>query len=210
LLPGLIPFFVIILGALINRETVSKTRSLGLSSICLGIALLFFLQHATGDKNNSGDLWFIGGAFCWGLFSILIKRWNISPWQATVSLSVFTCALYLPVYLLWLPSALSLEIWPDIVLQSVYQGVLATIIQMYLYVKAVQMLGAATMGSLMAIVPVVSGTAALFLFNEDASVGFFSGLLFVSVGVWFSHSQKIPEIQINTQEKVPCPTSISK
>ncbi len=210
LLPGLIPFFVILLGAAINREDISTMRGLGLGSICLGIALLFFLQDASGAEKNTGDLWFVAGALCWGMFSILIKRWNISPWQATVSLSVFTCALYLPVYLIWLPSMLSLQLWPDILLQAVYQGVLATIIQMVLYVRAVQMLGAATMGSLMAIVPVISGTAALFLFNEDASIGFFTGLLFVSIGVWFSHNQKSIKPFINHQENVSCPTSISK
>jgi len=41
----------------------------------------------------------------------------------------------------------------------------------------------------MAIVPVLSGVAALFVFNEAASKELIAGLVLVSVGAWLAHSK---------------------
>ncbi len=190
LLPGFIPLLVILLAFWLNHETQGKAKWLGLGVIALGIAMLFVQQLSTqGGGLQMGYLWLVLGAACWALFTVLIKRWNIDPWQATVSLAVITSVLYLPVYVLMLPSKLSVELLPDIALQVVYQGVMATIIQMFLYVKAVQLIGASSMGSVMAIVPVVSGVMALLVFKEPASIELMVGLVLVSLGAWLTHSK---------------------
>lgn len=136
-----------------------------------------------------GDGWLVAAAFLWALFSVLIKRWQITPWQVTVSLALLTCLFYLPVYLAFLPKAISQASSTDILLQAFYQGIMATIIQMIFYVKAVQKIGPANMGAVMSIVPVISGIAAIVMFNEPISVEIIMGLVLVSLGAWLAHSR---------------------
>jgi drug/metabolite transporter (DMT)-like permease len=196
LLPGLIPLLIILLAVLINKERQTIGKWLAMALTAMGIFLLFSQQLATEGGLSQGHLFLAAGAFCWALFSILVARWNISPWQATVSLAVITCILYMPVYIFLLPKNLSVNVWPDILLQAFYQGFLATIVQMIFYVRAVQILGASSMGSMMAVVPVLSGIAALFIFNESASIELVVGLMLVSLGAWLAHTKLIQKVTV--------------
>lgn len=202
LLPGMMPLFIIVLSFLINKESHGLQRWLGITVITLGILVLFMgeLDLFSGTDGMSGwadlnfttllgDGWLVAAAFLWALFSVLIKRWQITPWQVTVSLALLTCLFYLPIYLAFLPKGLSEASWADILLQAFYQGVMATIIQMILYVKAVQKIGPAEMGAVMSIVPVISGVAAIVIFNEPISEALVIGLVLVSLGAWLAHSR---------------------
>jgi len=194
LLAGLMPFFIIVLSFIVNGERPSKQKWLGVGFITLGIVLLF-LPLLQGGMLGIGHLYFVAGALCFSLFSVLIKRWNISPWEVTISLAIVTCILYLPYYLAFAPKAISVDLWQLIAVQAVYQGFLATIVQIVFYVKAVQYIGPSSMGSMMAIVPLISGVSAIFLFNEPSSMMLISGLFMVSFGAWFAHSRFFSKIK---------------
>ena len=196
LLPGMMPLFIIALSFLINKESHGLQKWLGVSVITLGVIVLFAgeLNVFSGalDFNITtflGDIWLVAAAFFWAVFSVLIKRWEITPWQVTVSLALLTCLFYLPVYIVFLPKALSQAGWSDILLQAFYQGIMATIIQMIFYVKAVQKIGPSEMGAVMSIVPVISGIAAIVIFNELLTVELITGLVLVSLGAWLAHSR---------------------
>jgi len=188
LLAGLMPLFIIVLSYFINGERPSMKKWLGIILITLGIALLF-LPLLQDGLLNSGHFYFIAAAGAWSLFSVLIKRWNISPWEVTISLAVVTCLIYMPFYILFAPKAISVRLWDVIAVQAFYQGFLATIVQVIFYVKAVQLIGPSSMGAMMAIVPFVSGISALFIFDESFSLTLMFGLMLVSFGAWFAHSR---------------------
>ncbi|MDB4837456.1 DMT family transporter [Marinomonas sp.] len=191
LLPGLIPLFLILLATFVDKGKVPLNKWLGLALISLSIAALIWPLLKTGHGINNGHLFLAAGAFCWALFSILIKRWEITPWQVTVCLAFLTCCLYLPIYVLFLPKNIALDIWQDIALQAFYQGFMATIVQMIFYVKAVRSIGAGAMGSIMAIVPIISGLGAVYIFSEPLTSALVIGLIGVSTGAIIVHT-KIP------------------
>jgi drug/metabolite transporter (DMT)-like permease len=198
LLPGMMPLFIIVLSFLINKESHGLQKWLGIGIITLGIIILFAGElgvfNGTINVNMTtllGDGWLVAAAFFWALFSVLIKRWQITPWQVTVSLALLTCLFYLPVYIAFLPKAISNAGWEDILLQAFYQGIMATIVQMIFYVKAVQNIGPSNMGAVMSIVPVISGLAAIVIFNEQATMELIMGLVLVSIGAWFAHSRYV-------------------
>jgi drug/metabolite transporter (DMT)-like permease len=198
LLPGMMPLFIIVLSFLINKESHGLQKWLGIGIITLGIIILFAgeLGVFNGAINMNvttllGDGWLVAAAFFWALFSVLIKRWQITPWQVTVSLALLTCLFYLPVYIAFLPKAISNAGWEDILLQAFYQGIMATIVQMIFYVKAVQNIGPSNMGAVMSIVPVISGLAAIVIFNEHVTIELVMGLVLVSLGAWFAHSRYV-------------------
>jgi len=191
LLPGLLPLAIVLLTIFMNKERHRLEKYVGVSLINLGIGILFWQEFKQSGGFSNGHFSLMGAAICWAIFSVLINRWDIKPWEATVSLAVVTCTVYLPVYIVYLPKAISAEVWQDVLLQSFYQGFLATIVQMMLYVRATQLIGAAQMGSMMAIVPVLAGLSAIPLFAEPLSLALLVALFLVSLGVWVANSRII-------------------
>lgn len=192
LLPGLMPFFIVILSSQFSDEELSLEKWLGITVISVGVMALFWQRLGEGVGLSSGHGFLIGAALCWSVFSVLLKRWQISPWHATVSLAFVTAIVYLPAYLLWLPKSLSFnnltDLGGDIILQAVYQGVSATIVQMLLYVGAVQLIGAAGMGALMAWVPLIAGFSAIYWLNEPFDIALVISLALVSIGSYLTHT----------------------
>ncbi|MDX2322004.1 MAG: DMT family transporter [Moritella sp.] len=192
LLPGLIPVMIILLSVIINKQSHPWAKWLGVGIITSGISILFWQEFKLEGELAIGHLSLLAAAFCWGILSVLLSRWQITPWQATAGIAMLTCVIYMPVYLLWLPKNISLaqlpQLWDDVFLQSFYQGFMATIVQMLLYVRAVQLIGAANMGTMMAIVPVLAGVSALALFDEPLKLSLAIAMLMVSIGVWFANT----------------------
>lgn len=188
LLPGMMPFFIIVLSYFINKEQHEFQKWLGAGVITLGVIVLFTSALSLDVGILMGDAYFIAAAFFWGLFSVLIKRWGITPLQVTISLALLTCMFYMPIYLVALPKEIFNASWTDILLQAFYQGVMATIVQMIFYVKAVQKIGPSEMGTVMSIVPVISGIAGIYIFNELLSEELVMGLILVSLGAFIAQS----------------------
>ena len=189
LLPGAFPLLIIVLSCVINGERFPWQKWLGIAVITGGVGALFWSNSTQNQGSSEGHLFLILGAMCWALFSVLIKRWHFTPWQLTISVAVITCVVYMPVYLLFLPKAISVSLWQDVLIQAFYQGFIATIVQMVWYVKAVQMIGPSSVGALMSIVPVLSGISAIFIFDESVTLALIVGLLLVSLGAWLAHSR---------------------
>lgn len=184
LLPGLIPVFVSLASVFLLKEKMTPIKWMAIALITLSALILFGFN----PSQHSGSLVSYGaivlGAFCWGVYSTLIKKWEIEPWTAVISLALTTCILYLPIYSLWLPKNLGEAPWSDIVLQGVYQGFLATIVQMWLYVRAVQLIGAQNMGAMMALVPILAGLASILIFSEPITLTAIIAFLFVCCGLY--------------------------
>ncbi|NVK36477.1 MAG: DMT family transporter [Gammaproteobacteria bacterium] len=191
LLPGAMPLFIFLLALSVGQAKLNMQSVFSVAVISAGILILFFGQVSNQQVDASilmGDGLFLLGAFFWGVFSILIKRWGLSPWQVTISMALLTSIMYLPFYIMFAPKNIALHLWPEMGLQMFYQGFLATIVQMLLYVRAVALIGASGMGALMALVPLIAGVAALILFDEPATVSLLIGLLCVALGAWLNHS----------------------
>ncbi|GLQ33334.1 DMT family transporter [Litoribrevibacter albus] len=209
LLPGLMPLAISILSIPLLKVAIPKQKWLGLTVITIGVGILLWQAWNTTHSGSAlheghGLHWGHGlvvlAGLCWALYSVLLSKWQITPWQATVSLAMITFCLYMPVYLIWLPKQISMELvtsmqshlplWKDIALQAFYQGVMATIIQMLLYVRAVQTIGAPAMGAMMALVPILAGVASTVIFDEPLTTPLLCAFGLVSFGVWLANQAK--------------------
>ena len=187
LLPGLMPLFITLLSRFMFKDQVKRSNWIGVGVITLGVFALLGQNHSL-NAIGAGQLWLIFAAFFWALFSVLVKHWKISPWEATISLALVTAAIYLPIYLVALPSNISLLLWKDILTQAFYQGFLATIIQMLLYVRAVHIIGPTSMGTMMASVPILASISAIIFLKEPSSIFLATGVVLVSIGSWISYA----------------------
>jgi len=187
LLPGLMPLCIIVLSFWVNGERHPLQKWLGIGVITVGVGTLFYSYYSHNQTLSMGHVYLALASICWAVFSVLIKRWGITPWQVTVSLAMITCIIYAPIYLVFLPKAILQTPVSDIVLQGFYQGIMATIVQMIFYVRAIQAIGPASMGAVMAMVPVLSGVLAIIIFKEQATPALISGLVLVSLGAWLGN-----------------------
>ncbi len=176
LLPGLMPVVIALLASLVLREERSLRVWAGIAVSSAGVLLLMLESLFASPEYLGGDLWFVLACLFWGLYTIMLRAWKVEPWVATVVVVTVTALLYLPLYLLWLPKGIMQVGWQTLLLQAGYQGVLATIVQMLCYVRAVQLLGATRMGALMALVPVLVGLLAAPLFDEALTPGVGTGI----------------------------------
>lgn len=202
LLPGLQPFAVTLAAWWLLAQAPDRARRIALLVIAAGVACLavdVLRGHAAALQ---GDLLMLGASACWACYSVLLRRWQVTPWDATLGVTLLTAVLYLPVYLLALPHQIALASWSDIAAQAVYQGIVATIVQMLLYVRTVALIGPTRLGLWMALVPALAGVAAVPLLGESLSAWVLTGLVLVSLGAWLGNRR--PIIQPSKEE--PCPT----
>lgn len=197
LLPGLMPLFIALISYFSKSESFTPIKWIGTAMISAGILCLFWYDILRSDGFAGGQRWFVGAALCWSVFSVLIRRWHISPWQATVSLALVTSTAYLPFYIIFMEKNIHWEHWPDVLLQAFYQGFMATIVQMLCYVQAVRHIGPASMGSMMALVPLLAGFSAVAIFEEPLTIPLLICLLLVSLGVWVSNLRRKPKTTEN-------------
>jgi drug/metabolite transporter (DMT)-like permease len=191
LLPGLLPFEIALFGWLLLGERLSHRRMLGLAFIAMGVGCVATESFRAGLASWRGDLAILGASLCWALYTVLARRWRVAPWAATVGVALLTGLVYLPIYALFLPKALAIASWTTILLQAFYQGILAVIVAMLFYMKAVATIGPMRMGALMALVPAASGFAATPILGEPLSFWSISGLVLVSAGAYLSTADRL-------------------
>ena len=201
LLPGLQPFLVALAAWFLLREVPSQLRRVSLLIIASGVICLVIDAFHGEAAVRYGDLLMVGASACWACYSILLRRWALSPWDVTIGVTLLTALLYLPVYLIALPKQLLLASWLDIAIQAIYQGIIATIIQMVLFVRTIGLIGPTRLGLSMALVPALAGLAAVPLLGEPLSAWTATGLALVSLGAWLGNRNRI----VNPR-RTQCPT----
>lgn len=211
LLPGMQPFLVALAAAVILGSRPDGRRMVALCFIALGIVFAGVHEfHAHGGPSAdtlTGDLLLLGGSLAWAVYSVLARKWQqagqrdaqspvtYDAWTLTRFVALASTALYLPVYLLWLPKALDQVPPVMLAVHGLYQGAGVTIVAMMFFLKAVQVLGAERTGALVALVPVLAGVAAAPLLGEALSPWLVAGLFCVSGGAFMAAGRATPRSQ---------------
>jgi drug/metabolite transporter (DMT)-like permease len=151
----------IVLAALVLGDHPSRARLAGVGVILVGLVCVAGggLLSGKGEATWLGDLLFATAGLLWAVFTVLQKRWGITPMQATAAMSVLSLALLLPPFLVWSGFERILALAPvDLAVQIVVQGLLAGVLAVVAYAGAVMVLGASRAALFPALVP---GTAIL-------------------------------------------------
>ena len=187
LLPGLMPVMIAVLAYFIANERHRLSSQIGIALSSTGIIALLAETLLADSHYLSGDLSFVVACLFWGIFTVLLRRWQFAPWHATLGIIATTTILFVPVYILFLPHNIAQQSFEMLGLQAFYQGVMATTVQMVLYARAVHILGATKMGGLMALVPVFASTLAVPMFNEQWTNGLSVALVMILAGTLVSN-----------------------
>lgn len=180
---GLLPFWTAVASYLILREVITSNTLISLLIIAIGLttmSLLMYSEHAF--TLGIGDVFFVLASLSWGIYTALLKRWMLPPWQAMAGVAILSTLIYLPIYGAFLPSRLHEATWPQIFSQAIFQGVFVVIIAMLTFIGAVERLGAFKVGSILALAPLLAALAAVPLLGESLSTALIIGLIAVSIG----------------------------
>jgi drug/metabolite transporter (DMT)-like permease len=184
LLPGLLPLNAALIAWLLTGEAIPRGRWLGLAGILAGLVLMGLHNHMSGVGRDVllGDVLLAGSSVMYALYSVLARKWRIGPLPAATGLSLGTAAIYLPIYVVFLPHRIGAASATDIGMQALYQGVLASVIAALLYLRAMQSLGPSRVGAMMGFTPVVSSILAVVLLSEPMTGYLALGLVLVCGG----------------------------
>ncbi|MCJ8168518.1 DMT family transporter [Atopomonas sediminilitoris] len=182
LLPGLLPFAIALLARWLLGEPLGRARQQALLLMLAGLLCLIVETWHTPTL-GLGDAFIVSATLCWALMTVLVRRWRIDLLTTMAALSVPPAVLYAPWYVAVLGSDWQLLPSQQLLLQAGYQGVLAMLIAMPLYLSAVARLGAAGMGMLMGLIPPASAVAGIWLLAEPWRWSTVAALLLVLLGV---------------------------
>ena len=186
LMPGALPFATAAIAWLWLKQAPSRAQRIALGFVFAGIVLTAADTLSNGAQITGlqmlGDALFLCGSSSWATFTLLLRRYPVTPLTATVITTLGSALVYLPLWWLFLPSTLNQAPLGEILMQAVYQGVLVVFVAMLLYTLAVRHLGPQTVALLMAVVPGLSALAAVPLLGEPLSLLALAGLAAVTAG----------------------------
>lgn len=171
----------------------------------LGIALMGYQSMTVpvgqGSLQWLGDLFFFCGALCWGVFGVLLRRWHLRPFDAMAGLATVSAVLYLPVYLVWLPKAMLAVPMSQLILQGVYQGIVAAVGAGLLFAYASQTIGPIKAALMLALVPGISAVAAVPLLGEPINPTTVFGLICVTFGAVLGAIASAPHAPVRPPDR---------
>ncbi len=195
--PGCMPLFVALLATIVLGEALAIMRKLGLSLIMAG-ALVIVGWHAGAlgarwsTLRGFGDALFVFAAFLTACGTVVMRRANLDPLHAAALVSTGSLAIYLPVYLALDGTRLARLPPADLAVQSMFQGIVVTIVALVLYARAVAILGASGASAFGALVPALSALFAIPLLGEWPSKADWAGILLISAGVYLASGAPLP------------------
>lgn len=145
----------------------TSTRLIGLSLILLGCVTIFFESLSGTDVSQLyGDLLYVLGGFVYAIYTISNQKYRINAWHAASIVAVFSAVLYIPIYILFLPHGLTHAPASELAMQAVFQGIVTSIIAIFLFSSAIVYLGAARAVVFLALMPVFTLVSAIPILGE--------------------------------------------
>jgi len=165
------PIISIILARIFLQETISLHKVLGILFCLSGIIFLLSKGNIYSLLHfhfNTGDLWVIAAAFCFSIYTTLVKKRPNTLSPNTFLLSVFlagTILLY-PLHLIEQTFYAPIKWNADLVFGIAYIGIGASAISFLLWNKAIGYLGAGRTALFGNLIPLFSIIEAAFFLHE--------------------------------------------
>ncbi len=165
-------------------------RPRGLSAVALVIALagivMIGLQSFThfdvGSRQWVGDLCFLYAAVSWAVAGLLMRRWHLKPIDTAAMMVGLSAILYLPIYILFIPKHLFDVSTGVLLLQGVYQGIIAATMAGIFYNHANHTIGPHKASLMLALVPGITAVAAVPMLGESLTALAICGVVLVTFG----------------------------
>lgn len=186
--PGTAAMFGLVLAALVLKEPLTLRHFAGALVIVAGLAIFAGESIVSiGGNALGGDLLFMAAGMMWATFGMLVKHWRLDSARATRVSCFLALIVFAPAHglLYGYGNMLTTSVTENLI-QIGVQGVLAGALAMYLYSRAVVMLGAGRAAIFPSLVPGLTLLIAFATFGVVPTLAQCAGLVVVMLGFWLA------------------------
>jgi drug/metabolite transporter (DMT)-like permease len=137
------------------RERPTPGRVAALAVMVTGVLLIGWDGLGLHPGAWRGDLLLVLAGATWGMFTVLLRRWQVAAIPATATVSIASLAFVLPLFLVFRAEAFFAQPPLLVVWMMVAQGVLLGVVSMWMFARSVELLGATRAGTISVLVPVI-------------------------------------------------------
>ena len=185
------PVFIILISAIFFNEKVNFTKIIGLVSCVIGVFTIIIkgnLNLLVNLNFTIGDLWMLGAAIGWALYSIYLFYWKtqLPIFQRFTLVAFFGAVSLLPFYIAEEILIQRTIFDKNFFLWVIFAAVSPGIIAFTLYTMVQKKLGASLTGFTLYIFTIYAAIYGFILFDEKLEVYHFLGTVLVFIGVYLA------------------------
>jgi len=168
----------------LNLTTGPERSLVGVGVIFVGIvAMAADTVVKSTCRQLAGDGALLLASISWSSYGLRARRLGLHPAHAASIVAVLSAVAFLPIYTLVRVSPFRDVPWRDLLLQGVFQGVLIGAVSIFVYTRAVALLGAVEVALYTAAVPCITTATAVGLLGERPSAIALAGVVVVTAGM---------------------------
>ena len=185
------PIFIIVLSVLFFRDKINLYRIAGLILCLLGVLIIICkgdLNYLINFKFTSGDLWMLGAAIGWAIYSIFLINWksNFSLMARFTLIAFFGAISLFPFYLIEESYFYKTVFNDNFIFWILFAAISPGIIAFTLYTKVQKYVGASLAGFTLYIFSIYSAIYGIILFDEFLFSFHYYGAALVFIGVYLA------------------------
>jgi drug/metabolite transporter (DMT)-like permease len=175
----------LVLSSIILHERLPLRRILGALAMLAGLVVIGIeALHTMGAHGFLGDMMFVAAGSSFAVFGMFLRLWQIPAMPAVALTSIISLA-GLPLLFFCFENFLAAGFLQNLI-QAVVQGVFAGAGAVYLFTRAVILLGAGRAALFPALVPPFTLLIGFLVLGEAPSVSQLVGLVVVVIGFWLT------------------------
>lgn len=184
LLHGTLSLTTAVLLWVFGGRAPGRGQIVGLATIILGIAAMVGDGFARVSPTVLiGDASLLLASLCWSAYALYVRHLKLPAVHAAAVVAVISVVMFLPIYTLVPGKMLLVAPWPDLLFQAIFQGILIGVVSIFVYTRAVVLIGPSRVSLFTAIVPVITMIAAIVLLGEVPTALTLVGLVLVTGGM---------------------------
>ena len=185
------PIFIIAISVLFFKDKINLSRIVGLILCLSGVIIIICkgdLIFLINFKFTSGDLWILGAAIGWAVYSIFLINWKSEfSLMARFTLIAFFGAICLfPFYIIEESFFFNTTFNNDFLFWVLFAAISPGIIAFTLYTKVQKFVGASLAGFTLYIFSIYSAIYGIVLFGESLMSFHYYGAVLVFTGVYLA------------------------
>ena len=183
------PIFIILISSLFFRERINYLKIIGLISCLIGVFVIIIkgdISFLITLKFTMGDLWMLGAAIGWALYSIYLFYWksDLEVFPRFTLIAFFGAVSLLPFYILEENFFLKTNFDNNFLFWVSFAAISPGIIAFSLYTLTQKYLGASTTGFTLYLFTVYGAFYGIFLFQEKLELFHYIGTILVFIGIF--------------------------
>ncbi len=185
------PIFIILLSVFFFKDEINFSRIIGLILCLSGVLIIICkgdIAYLLNFTFTSGDLWMLGAAIGWAVYSILLINWksNFSLMSRFTLIAFFGAISLFPFYIIEEFYFFNTEFNNNFLFWILFAAISPGIIAFTLYTKVQKYVGASFAGFTLYIFSIYSAIYGIILFDEPLLFFHYYGAAFVFLGVYLA------------------------